>query len=398
MTDAYHGNTVIEKWRNPRGWKAVAAILFVALFITLVGVLVYVTGGTAFVWLNMMYLPIILAAAAYRVPGGVAAALAGGLVIGPFMPLHVPQGVPQDYANWLMRTGIFMLVGIVTGFLFTWIDRQYDSLKQAYDQLAFSHQELQKTQLELIHAEKLESIGRLAAGVAHEVKNPLAVLQLGIDYLAIAGSDKESAAEVIEEMDTAIKKADRVIKGLVDYSRFEKLDLMVQPLNPIINEALNLVKHEIMKEHIVVENRMSSAIPPVALDHGKIQQVFINLFINAVHSMEGGGKLTVVTSQKVLGGEDLDGFFLPPSRFALGDNVVIAEIIDTGTGIPEDKIGKLFDPFFTTKSVGKGTGLGLSVCRKIMELHAGWIGIRNRKEGGAQVTVLLTPDERSVAA
>ena len=145
-----------------------------------------------------------------------------------------------------------MLVGIVTGFLFTWIDRQYDSLKQAYDQLTFSHQELQKTQLELIQAEKLESIGRLAAGVAHEVKNPLAVLQLGIDYLAIAGSDKESAAEVIEEMDTAIKKADRVIKGLVDYSRFEKLDLMVQPLNPIINEALNLVKHEIMKEHVVV--------------------------------------------------------------------------------------------------------------------------------------------------
>ena len=107
--------------------------------------------------------------------------------------------------------------------------------------------------------------------------------------------------------------------------------------------------------------------------------------------------MTVVTSQKVLRGEDLDGFFQPPSRFALGDNVVIAEIIDTGTGIPEDKMGKLFDPFFTTKPVGKGTGLGLSVCRKIMELHAGWIGIRNRKEGGTQVTILLKPEERSVS-
>jgi signal transduction histidine kinase len=394
---AYDGSTVIEKWRNPKGWKAVVAILIIALFIALVGALVYETGGTAFVWLNMMYLPIILAAAVYRAPGGAAAALAGGLVIGPYMPLHVSQGVPQDCANWMLRTGFFMLVGIVTGFLLKHIDRQYDSLKQAYDELALSHLELQKTQLELIQAEKLESIGRLAAGVAHEVKNPLAVLQLGIDYLAIAAGDKKEIAEAIEEMDTAIKKADRVVKGLVDYSRFEKLDLKVQPLNPIIEEALNLVRHDLVKEHINVESRLSPTIPPVSLDHGKIQQVFINLFINAAHAMEGGGTLTIATSRMALTEEYIAGFSPPMSRFSPGDDVIIAEIRDTGAGIPEDKIGKLFDPFFTTKPVGKGTGLGLSVCRKIMELHDGWIGIRNRKEGGAQITVILKPEERSVS-
>ena len=297
MTDTYEFNTLIERWRKPRGRRAVAAVLFIALFIALVGVLVYATGGTSFVWLNTMYFPIILAAAAYRMPGGVAAALAAGLVVGPFMPLDVHTGIPQDCANWLMRGGVFMLVGAVTGLLFTWIDLQYDSLRQAYDQLAFSHEELRKTQLELIQAEKLESLGRLAAGVAHEVKNPLAVLQLGIDYLAISGAGDKAAAETIEEMDEAIKKADRVIKGLVDYSRFEELDLKTQPLNPIIEEALNLVKHEIIKEHIIVESRLSPEIPPVPVDRGKIQQVFINLFINGTHAMEGGGKLTVVTSK-----------------------------------------------------------------------------------------------------
>jgi signal transduction histidine kinase len=398
MTDTYEINTLIERWRKPRGRRAVAAVLFIALFIALVGVLVYATGGTSFVWLNTMYFPIILAAAAYRMPGGAAAALAGSLVVGPFMPLDVHTGIPQDCANWLMRGGVFMLVGAVTGLLFTWIDRQYDSLRQAYDQLAFSHEELRKTQLELIQAEKLESLGRLAAGVAHEVKNPLAVLQLGIDYLAISGGGDKAAAETIEEMDEAIKKADRVIKGLVDYSRFEELDLKTQPLNPIIEEALNLVKHEIIKEHIIVASRLSPEIPPVPVDRGKIQQVFINLFINGTHAVEGGGKLTVVTSQSLLTEGAFDGFSPPLTRFAPGDSVVIADIFDTGTGVPEDKIGKLFDPFFTTKPVGKGTGLGLSVCYKIMELHTGWIGIKNRKDGGAQVTILLKPEKRDVSA
>ncbi len=391
MTEGYECNTLLEKWRNPKGWNALAVIFFIALLTASVAVLVYVTGGTAFVWINLMYIPIILAAASYRVPGGFAAALAGGLALGPFMPLHVFEGVSQDFANWSIRSGCFMLVGTVTGYLFTWIDRQYDILKQAYDQLAISHQELQDTQLELIQAEKLESIGRLAAGVAHEVKNPLAVVQLGLDYLSMAVSENEEVAQAIEEMDTAVKKADRVVKGLVDYSRFERLDLKAQALNPIIEEALNLVRHEIMKERIVVESRLSPAVSPVAVDRGKIQQVFINLFINGIHAMEGGGKLAVATSNYVLTEESLRGFSVPPSRFAPGDDVVGVDITDTGTGVPADKIGKLFDPFFTTKPVGKGTGLGLSVSRKILELHDGWIGIKNREEKGIQVTILLKP-------
>jgi len=96
VTEAYECNTLLEKWRNPTGWKAVAVILFIALFIASVAVLVYMTGGTAFVWLHMMYIPIILAAASYRVLGGFAAALAGGLALGPFMPLHVFQGVSRS--------------------------------------------------------------------------------------------------------------------------------------------------------------------------------------------------------------------------------------------------------------------------------------------------------------
>ena len=105
MTEAYECNTLLEKWRNPKGWKAVAVILFTALFIASVAGLVYVTGGTAFGWLNLMYIPIILAAASYRMLGGFATALAGGLAVGPFMPLHV-----NDFSTRFTCFASFLLI------------------------------------------------------------------------------------------------------------------------------------------------------------------------------------------------------------------------------------------------------------------------------------------------
>ena len=397
MPEAHDHNHLIEDWRNPKGGRGWAAILAISALIVLVGGVVYGTGGTAYVWLHGMYLPIILAAAVYRVPGGMAAALAGGLVLGPFMPLLVSQELPQQTPNWLLRTGFFLLVGGVTGTLFTWLNRQYERLKTAHEELVASHLELQQTQMELIQAEKLESVGRLAAGVAHEVKNPLAILQLGLDFLATVIRDNAAVTETIGEMDAAVKRADAVIKGLVDYSRFDKLDLKPQQLNPVVEAALVLVRHELAKERIRVEARLCDTIPPVALDRGKIEQVLVNLFMNAVHAMEGGGELTVTTCERVLAGDDLAGFYPSQQRFAVGDLAVVAEVADTGSGIPEDTLDKLFDPFFTTKPVGKGTGLGLSVCRKIIDLHDAAIGIGNRREGGVKVTILLKPGERRVA-
>jgi signal transduction histidine kinase len=397
-TNVHGMDSFVEKWRKPRGYKAAVAICAIASGIACIGLLVYETGGTAFAWLNLMYLPIVLSAALFRVPGGIAAALLSGLVIGPFMPLYVPGDILQPTANWLARTGFFLLIGAFTGLLFTWLNAQYDRLIKAHDELARSHRELRDAQMELIQAAKLESIGRLAAGVAHEVKNPLAIIQLGVNFLDTTASGNPEVKEVLDEIDAAVKRADSVIKGLVDFSRSEELELKPHDLNVIIEKALSLVRHELTKEHVALETRLDGSISPVALDRNKIQQVFINLFMNAVQAMEGGGSLTVTTTEKNLSRDDCGRFLPGKLRFSAGDRVVMVEIADTGPGIPENKLDKLFDPFFTTKPIGKGTGLGLSISRKIIELHDAMIDIRNREEGGVVVKLLFKPNQGSASS
>ncbi len=371
---------IADSWISSRGRRAVVIAAFaVAGGIAGVGALVYVTGGTAFAWVHAMYLPVIFAAAVFMVPGAIVSALAGGVVLGPFMPLHVLTGTPQDPANWIVRTAFFLAVGTFCGLLFTIVNRQLVRLKRTHEELVTAHKDLKETQLQLIQAAKLESVGRLAAGIAHEVKNPLATIQLGIDYVSGKIGGDDDTAEVVADMDSAVKRADAVIRGLLDFSRSEKLDLAPMDLNAVIEDSLLLVKHELGRKNISVDKHLDGALPRIAVDHSKMQQVFVNLFINAIHAMSGGGTLTVKTFVTSRGKEDA------------GKSAVIAEIDDSGTGIPEDKLQSVFDPFFTTKPAGQGTGLGLSVTRKILELHHAAIDIRNRKEGGVSVVIAFAP-------
>jgi signal transduction histidine kinase len=376
----------VGRWLQPTGHRVIIFALFILALIGLVCFLVYETGGTSYAWLHLMYLPIILAAAGFGVYGGVAAALVAGLALGPGMPMQVAEGLPQTASNWMFRIGFFLLVGAFCGLISNFLNGQIKRLQLIHQRLLQAHEELKQAQIKLIQTAKLESIGRLAAGVAHEVKNPLAVIQLGVDYLTRAAKNdanpNQDAIETIQEMADAVQRADTVIKGLLNFSRSEQLALLPADLNSVIEESLVLVRHELSKHAIALDKSLAEPLAEVELDRNKIKQVLINVFVNAVQAMGDNGKLSVKTfRQPAPAGTAGQG---PP-----GENVVL-QIEDTGSGIPEDKQDKLFEPFFTTKPVGTGTGLGLSVSRKIIELHQGTIRIANRTDNILGVAVTIT--------
>jgi PAS domain S-box-containing protein len=271
------------------------------------------------------------------------------------------------------------------------LQRKNAELAESEAALLRSHKELKAAQLQLIQAEKMESIGTLAAGVAHEVKNPLAILQMGVNYLAkksLAGD--ENIAMVLQEMKEAISRADQITRGLLDFAASKQLAVKPVDFNQLIEETLKLVRHELNEKRVEVVKELGGPLPRVAVDKTQIQQVFVNIFVNAVHAMPQGGTLTVRTYAKQMTETTHQEGSRKADHFWVGDTAVVAEVEDTGAGIPQDLLTKIFDPFFTTKPTGVGTGLGLPVSRKIIELHGGTIDIKNKHEGGGvRVTILL---------
>ena len=248
--------------------------------------------------------------------------------------------------------------------------------------------ELRKTQARLIQAEKMEYVGRLAAGIAHEVKNPLAIIQMGFYYLFNETQLDETSSEVVNDINDAIQRADTVIKGLLDFSHDRELELKPSNLNEVILRSLHLVEYEMRQRKIKIASNLADDLPITLLDANKLQQVLINLFMNSAQAMKRDGNLHIVSCLKTLDSREMLDYD-HENNFMIGEHVLWLEVTDTGSGIREEDRHKIFEPFYTTKPVGEGTGLGMSVSRNIMNLHHGSIDIRNQKEGGASVVLIF---------
>ena len=270
------------------------------------------------------------------------------------------------------------------------LQRKNDALAESEAALRKSHEDLKAAQLQLIQAEKMESIGTLAAGVAHEVKNPLAILQMGVNYLGKKVPPEENITMVLQEMREAISRADAITRGLLDFAASKQIAVKAEDFNQLLGETFKMVRHELNKKRIELVQELGSDLPSVAVDKTQIQQVFVNLFVNAVHAMPEGGRLTVRTFAKQMTETTHSEGSRSSAHLWVGDQAVVAEVEDTGSGIPQEHLAKIFDPFFTTKPTGVGTGLGLPVSKKIIELHGGIIEIKNKPDGtGVRATVLL---------
>ncbi len=256
--------------------------------------------------------------------------------------------------------------------------------------LVKANDDLKRAQEHLIQAEKMETIGRLSAGVAHEVKNPLAMIGMGIELLArrIPTEDTQGQ-ETIERMKRGIDRAKKIVKGLVDYSSARQLSMETKNLTEVIADAMALMDYPLRQAKVKLATEIEADLPPVSVDATKMEQVLVNLMINSIHAMPEGGALRVRAFSSVLSGVRRDEGVRTAGHLREGDRVVRIEVDDTGTGIDEGIMSKIFDPFFTTKPTGQGTGLGLAVCRKIVELHNGILELENLPEGGVRASITL---------
>jgi two-component system, NtrC family, sensor kinase len=233
--------------------------------------------------------------------------------------------------------------------------------------------ELEERQEQLLQARKISAIGTFTSGIAHELNNPVNNIVLTAEALKedFREMEEEEALGMIHDIIAQSERASEIIKNLLDFSRSERPEMVDISVQSVLQDTLKLVRNQLLLSGVEEELEVPDDLPAVYGDHKGLQQVFLNLFINAIQAMPDGGKLSIRGT-------------LSPQRDWLR-----IDVSDTGVGIEPENMPRIFDPFFTTKEVGKGTGLGLSVTYSILQKHGGNIEVQSHTGMGTTFTVIL---------
>ncbi|MBI2229045.1 MAG: HAMP domain-containing protein [Deltaproteobacteria bacterium] len=215
--------------------------------------------------------------------------------------------------------------------------------------------ELEQARVSLLQSEKLASIGLLASGVAHELNNPLTSILMNVNLLMEEVEDQPELHKELKRIGDDTIRCKRIIDDLRDFSRRHELDIHSSDLNEVVRNTLGLIAHELKLHGITLFEELYAQMPSIPCDPGRMQQVLMNIFVNAIQAMPRGGSLTVRTGMR--------------------ESLAEIAVKDTGPGIAAEVRGKIFDPFFTTKP--DGTGLGLSIAYGIMEEHGGSVAVES---------------------
>jgi signal transduction histidine kinase len=236
-----------------------------------------------------------------------------------------------------------------------------------------------RRQLEDRHAEEirrarnLASLGQMAAGIAHEINNPIAGMQNCVRTLQRGAKDEGQRVQYLTMLREGLDRIGRIVGQLLSFARETKPQLSRTPLAPILRQCLSLLEHELSARHITCSLSPDGKFPALLADPHQLEQVFLSILMNAVSAMPRGGTISVDADLR----QRAAGPFLE------------VRVADTGAGIPAEDLPRIFDPFFTTKEVGKGTGLGLSVSYGIVRAHGGTIEVESVVGQGTIVTVAL---------
>jgi hypothetical protein len=288
-----------------------------------------------------------------------------------------------------------------------------ESLENYLESLESTNKQLKQAQEELIRTEKLASIGRFAAGVAHEVGNPLGAILGYASILQKEGMDHEESKDYLKRIEKEIDRISRIVRELLDFARPSKFEIKEVEVNKVIESALSLLSYQKNFKNIETQLDLQSDLPMIQGDDSQLSQVFINIILNAIDAMPNGGTLTIQTGTHVVENLDVDrlqGIYTRRrksdpmesdysrmrksdplaallKKFSEGDRLVKIRISDTGVGIKKEDLENIFDPFFTTKAPDKGTGLGLSISLRIVESLGGEIRVESEVGKGTTFEV-----------
>jgi signal transduction histidine kinase len=323
---------------------------------------------------TLFFIPIVYAALVFGVWGSLISSFAFLCVVLPRAFLFSP------YADPLIRSVLFVIfaafIGTLVAMQISRIEGERKAraaLDKAYNELSEYDKRLRENQEQLIQAEKLTSLGQMAASIAHEVNNPLSGILVYTQLLAKRiNSDKfskEGALDYLTKMEAELTRSTRLIRNLLDFARESPPSLREVNANEVLERALDLAAFSAEPKGINIERDLSPSLPLVTADFDQLQQVCINLIMNAIQAMPKGGSLTL--------------------RTATDNSQLKIEVQDTGHGISKENMRKLFTPFFTTKEKGKGVGLGLAVAYGIIQRHHGRIEVQSKEGEGTTFTIYL---------
>ncbi len=356
-------------------WK----IIVLAVFVIIISLSHYVTGtehkyhGLHEIYRRLYYIPIILSAFWFGIRGGIFCAI----VVSFF---YLPHVIYQWGGNFLtddiprtLEIVLYYIIGSVTGFL---SQKQMDATKslkktieerdESYDKLKQQAEVLVQAEEQLRRADRLSALGKLSAGIAHEVRNPLASIKGTAEILSDKFKPGDKEYEFVEILIKEVNRLDTVVAEFLDFAKPKPPELKSSKINDIILSVLKLTEHQIARSRIDLKTKLEDSLPSVYVDPEQIKQVFLNLIINAVQAMPAGGVLEV--------GSHRNG------------SEIVCTFSDTGTGISKEQQENLFTPFYTSKA--KGTGLGLAIVYRILESHKGEIRF-STEDKGTTFTVCL---------
>jgi signal transduction histidine kinase len=359
---------------NPRATRAIF-LGALAIDLALVFVLLYLTGG-GYSLFYLLFFPLVAVNAYYFGAWlGLGAALIAGLLYAGAAALAPP------WVGWtpvIILAVLFGLPAVTVGLVADRERRARGEVERLNAELTGTLNRLQAAQAELLVAERMATVGRLSLKVAHEVRNPIAAIELNAEILedivrARTGSDMDEAGGLVASIRDQVNTLDALTEEYLAFARFPRPHFEEESLNHLVRELADFVRPVAMRQGLVIEVQADPGVPMMEIDRGLLRQAILNLVKNGMEALSRGGALTI------------------ESRVS-GESVEI-RVADSGAGINEEVAGRLFEPFFTTKP--QGTGLGLSIARQITEEHGGELGWGNAPRGGAVFTIRL-PVKRPV--